>query len=454
MWQQLFYCCSRLAAASVDMSCMAVQHESMTVIALLPGRLTSPRLAIERAPKAPAQRSAKPVMGGNAPARAPGSRFVTPRAQLAASTAYPRSAAMISKGADRLQEVPKQAANENMGPGREDEAAEGHDWQADPKQASRSLSQAFAESAPGRTCRVAPSPLYLSRSQRQSRSVSQDGAVSQRGPVVSPSLTASPAMSELVYMLPVTPQSHFSLAQADLPSARATPAEGAAESAASAAGPGRQQRSAPEQDTSADAAVQPAIGLNTPFVGVGSSPAAAMAVSSASAGLSSSGGVGVMAYTLSADSREPAQAAALPADPEEQSATAHSGSQPMCTYEGQSSDGSRRHTSSSYRSCDDPRRTDEELPVSYSGFSSEMRAAANATADSLFRQAEASSADSSQQRHEDNINGAQQADLPLPYGSSFSGDPHSAISCSCFLPHILHLLSVALSCNAATACID
>ncbi len=365
-------------------------------------------------------------MGGNAPAKPPGSKLVTPRAQLGASTAYPRNAAMSSKGADRPQEASKEAANENLRPGQEHEAAEGHDWQADPKHASRSLSRAFAESGQGRASRVAPSPLYLSRSQRQSRSASQDGAVSQRSPMVPPSLTASPAMSELVYSLPVTPQSHFSLAAVGLPSARATPLPGAAESAGSAAGPGRQQRFAPEQDISAHAGVQPALAQATPFVGVGSSSAADVANSSASAGFSSSAEAGVMAYTLSTSSQEQPQHAAVPADPEEQSAAAHSGSQPMCTYEGQSAEGSRRHTGSSYRSCDDPQMMDEELPVSYSGFSSDMRAAANATADSLFRQAEASSADSGQQQHDGNLTGAQQANIRLPYASYSSGDQQCA----------------------------
>ena len=407
--------------------CAAMQHMCVTVMSLPAGRLASQRLAIKHAPEAPAQRSAKPIVGAYAHARAPDSRFVTPRAQLAASTACPRNTAMTSKGADRPQEAPKQGASENDWPGREDEAAEGHDWQADPKQASRSLSGAFAESAQGRASRVAPSPLYVSRSQQQSRSASQDGAVSQRGPMIPPSLTASPAMSELVYSLPVTPQSHFSLADAGLPSARATPAPGAAESAGSAAGPRGQQRSAPEGDLSTGAGMQPAPALTTPFVGVRSSPAADVADSSASAGFSSSAGPGVMAYTLSAGSQEPAQDAAVPADSEEQSAAAHSGSQPMCTYEGQSAEGSRRHTDSSYRSCDDPRGTDDELPVSYSGFSSDMRAAANATADSLFRQAEASSADSSQQRRENGTNIAQQADIPVPYASYSSGEQHSLV---------------------------
>ena len=187
----------------------AVQPRSLNLRSWCAGCQASPRLALKQAPEAQAQRSGKPIVGGNAPAKPPGSKLVTPRAQLGASTAYPRNAAMSSKGADRPQEASKEAANENLRPGQEHEAAEGHDWQADPKHASRSLSRAFAESGQGRASRVAPSPLYLSRSQRQSRSASQDGAVSQRSPMVPPSLTASPAMSELVYSLPVTPQSHI-----------------------------------------------------------------------------------------------------------------------------------------------------------------------------------------------------------------------------------------------------
>ena len=348
---------------------------------------------------------------------------MTPRGQVApaASTAYLRNAALVSKQVDGLH---KETADENLKPGQEGMATERHDWHRGSQEASRSLSRAFAESAQGRVSRAAASPLYMSRSQRQSSSASQGGMVNLRAPMVPSSLTASPAISEMVYSLPVTPRSYISLADAGLPSARATPALGAAESAGSAAGSGRKP-AAPEQDITSGAGTRAGYGLAAPLVGIDgdSSPAAAMADSSASAGFSSLSGVGAIAYTLSPSAQEPSQAAAALADLDEQSAAAHSGSQPMCTYEGQSADGSRRHTGSSYRSCDveNAHATDEGLPVSYSGFSSDMRAAANATADSLFRQAEASSADSSQQRHEDGAGSAQQGDVAPSPASYTSG---------------------------------
>ena len=399
-----------------------MHHNTLGLMSFLcVGRAHSPRLAIKSAPQAAAKRSILHAAG--APARALEGRLVTPRGQVAAaaSTAYLHDAAVVGKQAGKVH---KEAAGEKLEPGLGAVAAEGHDWQGASQQASRSLSRAFAESAQGRASWAAASPLYMSRSQRQSSSASQGGAVNLQVPMVPPSLTASPAVSEMVYSLPVTPRSQVSLADAGLPSAHATPAQGAAESAGSAVGPGRQP-SAPELDITPGANTQAAHGLTSSFVGVDrdSSQAAAMADSSVSAGLSSLSEVGAIAYTLSPSAQEPAQAAATLPDLDEQSAAAHSGSQPMCTYEGQSAEGSRRHSGSSYRSCDvdNGRHTDEGLPVSYSGFSSDMRAAANATADSLFRQAEASSADSSQQRHEDGTGDAQQEDLAPSYASHTSG---------------------------------
>ena len=420
-----------------------MQRQAPHLTSLRAGRVASPRLALKGAPEASALRSAIVKAGPGAPAAPLKGVVVTPRDQMApaASSAFLCTAALTSKGMGQPQDWPKQAANENVRPSQRDGAAEGNDWQADPKQTSRSLTRAFAESAQGRVSRAAASPLYMSRSQRQSSSASQDDTQSQRRPVVPPSLTASPATSELVYSLPVTPRSHFP-ADAGLPSARGTPTPGEAESAGSAAGPGR-PLFALEQDVSG---AQPVPAQITPPLALdgNTTPAAAMAECGVSAELSSS--VGALAYTLSLSRQEPAQAAVLDA----QSAAAHSGSQSMCTYEGQSAEGSRRHTCSSYRSCnvECPRGTDEVFPVSYSGFSSDMRAAANATADSLFRQAEASSADSSQHRHEDGTDAAQQAALPQPSESQASGVQHFTNACCWVLPQISRVMWLPLGCTA------
>lgn len=436
-------CCNALSCTSLHQLSRAVQHETPHLTDSRAGRLASSRLALMRTPEASALRSADLKLGAGAPAASLKGVAVTPRDRMAAaaSTAYPRNAAVTGKGVHQPHEPPKQAASENVRPRQGAGAAEGNDWQAEPKQTSRSLSGAFAESAQGRVSQAAASPLYMSRSQRQSITSSQDDEKSQRRPMVPPSLTATPAMSELVYSLPVTPRSR-SLADAGLPSARGTPALGAAESAGSAAGP-RRPPFTPTKDVSG---MQAAPALTTPSMAQDgeSSPAAATAESSGSAELSSL--AGAMAYTLSLSGQEPPQSALH----DEQSAAAHSGSQPMCTYEGQSVEGSRRHTSSSYRSCNVvcPRGTDEVFPVSYSGFSSDMRAAANATADSLFRQAEASSADSSHHRHEDETASAQQADFPQPPESLASGVQHLTSPCCCVLPRMSHVILLLLVCKA------
>ncbi len=411
------------------------------------------------------------------------------------------------------QESAEQAADESFVPGQRDQALHEYEWQAASKMTSRSLSGAFAESAQARAARTLASPLYVSRLQRQSKSGSQEGVVDQRVPMVPPSLTASPAVSEMVYSLPGTPWSHFSLADVGLLSGRATHAQGAAESAGSAVATSRVSGSGnrpdvlcrPAQGISGDVGMQLAnapgnLAVSEPraaktagsAAGLGSlavrlaqdnpkgasrqavlvtgsqislpdtgllrtpamdavesagstsgisglvagpaqdshagassqaahapadlaviagdkGPAVAVRESTDSEVTESSAGGAAIAYSLSLCSHEPAQAASEHGGLDEQSTAAQNDLQSMCNYEGQSGEGSRRQTDSgsrrqtgsSYKSCDleNPQRRDKELPVSYSGFSSDMRAAANATAESLFRQAEASSAGSSRQRH-------------------------------------------------------
>ena len=323
--------------------------------------------------------------------------------------------------------------------------AEGHKWQEGSKQASRSLCGAFAESAQGRAsaggCISAlPVPVAAPEQERKP----------ERGDLWFHPLPHSLARRSARWCTrcPSRPGATFPWLAPGCPLPAQAQRWAPQRARAARRGPGRQPF-APEQDISADASVHKAHAIARPPVGLagGSGLTVAMAESNASAGLSSVAGAEAIAHTLPWNGQEPAQAAAVLADPDEQSAAPHSESQPMCTYEGQSAAGSRRQTASSYRSCDVdwPQGRDEELPVSYSGFSSDMRAAAIATADSLFRQAEASSADSSQEGPEKGTVSAQRANVAPPFSSQSLGGAANWSSCvSCTMSPVLWFVTASI----------
>ena len=280
--------------------------------------------------------------------------------------------------------------------------------------------------------RVAASPVYVSRSERQSMSVSQGGVVSQRVPHVPPSLTASPAISEMVYSLSGTPMSQSWLAdrgpsgrggafarapagstnfadgappdamparvRAQLPHAAADEAglagrQGSSEAAIAASAGGEPPGSLPagqddrssghEQDPEAQAQHAQGVRLRVADAAVPSFKTPDMSYAWREMDEQPIEGAG--------RARWAAECQQIPHPP------AQSVSQPEV--------GSRRQTDSSYVSCEGGQHQGdaEGTPLDYSGFSSDMRAHANATAESLFRQAEASTAgkSSEQSNHPD-----------------------------------------------------
>lgn len=430
------------------------------------GRQVSPRLALKQAPKHAALQPAVPNLGTRAAAVPCSVKKWTPRgnpatgASMAPACNAPTAHAPSGHAQERSQAVV-------LGEWEPDQAGVERGEQQGPNQAfrrtNRSLSGAFAELSEGTAARSGASPVYVSRSQRQSMSASlstsQSGVVDQRVPRVPPSLTASPALSEMVYSLPITPKSHFSLPDAGLLSSRSTPARPATESTGSAGGaeymPSTGMHFAGGVHDSA-AGFTPAMPLAE---GTGSAGGAGMSMppagwvheSPADAGMQAGEVTGELAGRQGApDSSAPAEAEstayvgkrsltgashndeapvgflaesfsqhpeAAPAELHgagEESEAGGDSCQPMCNYQGHSADGSRRReTASSYRSCEpeEAQGRGEALRMSYSGFSSEMRAAANATAESLLRQAEASSAGSRRSTAEKGCRGEQQQDL-------------------------------------------
>lgn len=406
------------------------------------GHQDPPALAIKQAPVRQAQQRVVPRVRTWAPSAAREAELATPRDQTAAGAS--RTSAAIphaSSGrqvAEHLNQKPEQAPARGNMPDQGGTEQEEPDLQQASRRPNRSLSGAFAAPSQGLVQWVAASPLYVSRSQRQSRTCSQGGVVDQpRAPRVPPSLTASPALSALVYSLPGTPRSHFSLADAGVLNGRSTPARAAPESIGSAGDAG-DLPSVRAHDNLAGAGVQ-AAHASAESVGLASrqvSSWAAMAESAAASGngqpeqLSASHEVDAKAPSGHVLERQPTEADAPASaasmtpllhpdsghilglkeqaqlDPEQNGLCAQTHApaddlQPMCNYQGQSAGSRRRKTDSSSVSCDaeiPPQAEDERSPVSHSGFSSDMRAVANATAESLFRQAEASSAGSSRMR--------------------------------------------------------
>ena len=443
------------------------------------GRQVSPRLALKPASKHAALQPAVPILGTRAAAVPCGFRTMTLRGNPAtgASIVPACHASTAHAPSEHAQEISQAAV---LGRWEADQAGMERGKQQGPKQASsrtnRSLSGAFAELSEGTAARSGSSPVYVSRSQRQS-SMSQSGVVeqwaNQRVPRVAPSLTASPALSEMVYSLPVTPKSHFSLVNAGLLSSGSTPARLAAESTGSAGGaedtvPTGMHFASGVHDSAAGFTPARPLAESTgsaggaglsmpPAAWVHESPARAgmqagedsrelvgrqgAPDSSAPAEADSSAYIGKRTLTGASNDDKAAVGSlpesfsqhpgAPPAELEgagEESEAGGDSCQPMCNYQGHSADGShRRETDSSYRSCEpeEAQGRGEVLGMSYSGFSSEMRAAANATAESLFRQAEASSAGSRRSTAENGCRGEQQQDLAHADSSGTPGRMHT-----------------------------
>ena len=448
------------------------------------GRQVSPRLALKPASKHAVLQAAVPNLGTRAAAVPCGFKTMTPRGNPAtgASRAPACNAPTAHAPAGHTQEISQAAV---LGRWESDQAGVERRKQQGPNQASsrtnRSLSGAFAELSEGTALRSGASPVYVSRSQRQSMSaslsMSQSGVVeqwvNQRVPRVAPSLTASPALSEMVYSLPVTPKSHFSLVDAGLLSSGSTPARPAAESTGSAGGaedtpPTGMHFAGGVHDSAAGFTPARPLAESTGSAGgagMSMPPAAWVHESSACAGMQagevprelvgrqgapdssapaeaeSTAYVGKRTLTGASNddeapvgflpeffSQHPETAPAELDGAGEESEAGGDSCQPMCNYQGHSADGShRRETDSSYRSCEpeEAQGRGEVLGTSYSGFSSEMRAAANATAESLFRLAEASSAGSMRSTAENSCRGEQQQDLAHADGVDTPGWMHT-----------------------------
>ena len=328
---------------------------------------------------------------------------------------------------------------------------------------SRSLTGALSSRSQSRSLQVAASPVYVSRSERQSMSASQGGVVNQRRPHVPPSLTASPVISEMIYSLPGTPMSQSWLAGRGLSRNSFDPAQDGAGSSSSAGGAlpdavpvrGRMQLA---YTTAGEA-------------GLPGRPGSSEATVAASARDMSPGclpaGQANRPLEHEQDPRAQAQHAdgmqlrgadtAVPLSktpdisftlreideqPIEHDGRARFAAEfqqnlyPSAESEAQPGVLSRRQTDSSYVSCDDGecQGGPEGTLLDYSGFSSDMRAQAKATAESLFRQAEASTAGNSAERssHPDS-GGIQQGAACLYVGSA---EPLRA-SIHCYAPVVV-----------------
>ena len=392
------------------------------------GRQRTPALKLRQATEADMRSRALPGMRAT-PAPAPlEDSFVTPRGQSAAGAnllSAQRAAARRAPSAQcatqasgagpPVQPVPANAQH------RATEAQQARD------STSRSLAGALAGGPQGRDLRVAASPMYVSRSERQSMSVSQGGVVNQGMPRVPPSLTASPAISEMIYSLPGTPMSQTWLAGRDLSRSGFTPTQAAAGSSSSAGGAlpdaapvrGRMQLADATADEaglagrpgSSEAAIA-AFARDEP---PGCLPAGqadkslrreqdprAQAQHTDGAQLRGADTAVPLSKTpdISFTSRE------LDEQPVERNGRARSAAErqqdpyPSAEPEAQPGVVSRRQTDSSFVSCDgvECHGGPEGTLLDYSGFSSDMRAHANATAESLFKQAEASTAGNSAER--------------------------------------------------------
>ena len=382
------------------------------------GRQKSPPLKLKQAPEANVRSRALPGIRAT-PAPAPlEDSFVTPRGQSAAG------AGMLSAQRTAARRAPLQCATQASGAGPPVQPAlssaqpQVTEVQQARDSTSRSLAGELAGRPQSRGLQVAASPVYVSRSERQSMSVSQGGVVNQRVPPVPPSLTASPAISEMVYSLPGTPMSQSWLADRGLSRNGFTPPRAAAGSSSFAAGalPDAVPARAPAQRAHAaadEAGLTGRRGSSEAAIAVfeppGSLPtgqddrslwheqdpraqaqhAKDMQLQAADSAVPLSKTPG-MSFTRREDHEQPVEGngrAAVAAERRQKPyPSAQSKAQPQVL--------SRRQTDSSYVSCKgaECQGGTEETPLDYSGFSSDMRAHANATAESLFRQAEASTA--------------------------------------------------------------
>ena len=347
--------------------------------------------------------------------------FITPQGQSAAA------AGMVSAQRAAASRPPLQCATQASvaGPPVQPAWASTQHQSTGAQQArsstSRSLAGALAGGPQSRGLQVAVSPVYVSRSERQSMSVSQGGVVDQRVPPVPPSLTASPAISAMVYSLPGTPMRQSWLADRGQSTNDFTPAGAVAGSSSFAGGALPDAMPVRAHVQPAHAAADEADLLHR----LGSSEAAITASAGGESPGSLSAGQDDRPLGHEQGRRAPVQHAqgtqlwdADTANPLSQTpdmsftwqklheqpvesngkarlaAASQQESNQLAGSQAQPEVPSRRQTDSSYVSCKggELEGDAEGTPLDYSCFSSDMRGHANATAESLFRQAEASSA--------------------------------------------------------------
>ena len=422
------------------------------------GRQKSPTLKLRQAPEAAMRSRALPgIRAALAPAPLEDS-FVTPRGQPAAGSG------MLSAQGAAARRASAQCATQASGAGLPVQPANAQHRATEAPQArdstSRSLAEALAGRPQSRGLQVAASPLYVSRSERQSMSVSQGGVVNQRVPQVPPSLTASPAISEMIYSLPGTPMSQAWLAGGGLSRNGFTPAQAPAGSSSSAGGAlpdavtvhGRMQ---PAHATADEAGLPGRPGSSEAAIAASARDATSGCLPAGQADTSLGHEQDPRAQTQHADGAQlrgadtavpvsetpeiPFTLRQIDEQPVERDGRARSAagrqqnSYPLAGNEAQPEGLLRRQTGSSYVSCDggECQGGPEGTPLDYSGFSSDMRAHANATAESLFRQAEASTArDSAERGSHPDSGDIQQGAAGLNVGFA---EPSRALICCCAL---------------------
>ena len=429
-------------------------NQTIDVESCKTGRQRTPALKHRQAPEADMRSRALPGMCAT-PAPAPlEDSFVTPRGQSAAGANL-----LSAQGAAARRAPPVQCTTQASGAGppvqpaganaqhQATEAQEARD------STSRSLAGALASRPQSRGLQVAASPLYVSRSERQSVSVSQRGVVNQRMPHVPPSLTASPAISEMIYSLPGTPMSQSWLAGRDLSRSGFTPTQAAQGSSSSASGALHKALPAsvhaqPAYAVADEAGLLGRLGSSeaTIAASVRDEPPGCLPAGQADRSLGHEqdpraqaqhtdgaqlGGADT-AVPLSKTPNFSFTSREIDEQPVERSGRARLAAErqqnpyPLAGSVAQPEVLSRRQTDSSYVSCKggECQGGPEGTPLDYSGFSSDMRAHANATAESLFRQAEASTAGNSAERssHPDG-GGIQQG------AACFHAEPSRALIC-------------------------